>query len=356
VVAGPAGPGEPIAHVWTGDGVTVVFSLLDVDIHASNVWPGVVNVDGVNYPLWGPGEAPGGDGIEWDWSLNDGTLSFLGTSAAIATAATTITLTYTPLYPFTVTRTDTGDVATRGPFTSSFTQAEILSYAEAVAYGDAIIRSRKTPSYKEVTVTTSSGPAYPGESIALSFAARVVNGVYMITAVDAFNDDDGSLRYTLTCVSGTEVGATWLDFWKGATSGGGSGSGAIVVTGGTTSTITYSSPIHLGGSHSNAKDPNPAAWVDVAEGIPFVADAAATLQLRVYAWARSGTVTVRLYDVTATAAVAGSTSAGIAANSFAASTPFIATIATVAGHEYRLQVLNSVGGAAVFAFGSLKEV
>jgi hypothetical protein len=351
VVAGPSGPGELLTQTWTGDGVIPSFSIEGLNVPSSNVWPGSVNVAGVWYPIFPVGSGFA-DVIEWDWETDGGTLTFKGTFLAFSVGL--ITLTYTPLYPFTVEVENAIEVAARGPYTGRVLAPDVLTYAEAVAYGAALVRTTATTP-KVVTVKTGKGLAYPGQSVALAFAARGLAGTFLITAVDVDSADDGSLEYTLTCVDGSELNESWLDYYRdGPTSSGG---GAIVVTGGggTGSTTIVTSPAFLGGSRATAVAANPAAWMPVPNYMPFVASQSTSLRLRAYVFARSAgiSVTVRLYDITAAAAVSGSTSAPITS---VVATEVTASIAVIAGHAYRLEVLNGTNGEGVYGIGSLEGI
>lgn len=350
LTAGPSGAGEPIAHTWNGDGVTTVFALAGENVPASNAWPGVIVVDGTSYPLFPVGSGFA-DVIEWDYATNDGTVSFLGAFASVATGATNIVLTYTPMYPFVVEVEDAADIAARGPYVDVLKAPDILIYAEAIAAAAAALRIRLTAP-RTVTVKTDKGIAYPGQAIALSFAERAVNTTCLITAVDVENLEDGRLAYTLTCVDSAELGESWLDFFRGGDSSGSSGGGTVVVPGGGVgSTTIVTAPIYLGGSRSTPVDPNPAAWTRVPNAMPFVCKESMTLLLRAFVAARTGSVTVRVFDETAAAAAL--TSAPVSSATF---TEVTGSMAAVDGHTYWLEVLNGVAGSPVFGIGQLEGI
>jgi hypothetical protein len=357
LTCGPSGPGAPIAHAWAGNGIATVFTLHNQDVPASNVWPGVVNVDGVDHPIWPPSGAPA-DAIVWDYATNDGTLTFTGASAAIATGATTITLTYTPLFPFVVIYEDATDVQMppvgHGPYARRFTAPEVLNYAEGLARAQALVRVGLADP-KTVTVRTDKGPAYPGQSIALSFAERAIAGTFMVTGCTIELVDDGALEFTLTCVDGTELGESWLDFYKSGRSVS-SGGGAIVASGGsggTGSSTVVTAPIFLGGSRSVGTLSAATVFKPVPSYVVFVAPQSTSLRLRTWVASKTGTVTVRLYDETAAGAVASSTSAPIT-SAFPAFTEVTATIAVTAGHRYRVELAGSVTDTGVYGIGQLE--
>jgi hypothetical protein len=351
VLAGPNGPGAPITQTWVGNGVITTFAITGLNVPSSNVWPGVVVIGGVTYAIYPVGTG-GANDIEWDYATNGGTLHFKGTSVSVAVG--NISLTYTPLYPFTVTAQNAGEIAARGPYEQRVTAPEVLGYAEALAVGTAFLRTTATTP-RVVTVHTGKGLAYPGQSVALSFTARVIAGTFLITDVEIHSVEDGSLEYVLTCVDGSELNESWLDYYRDGPTG--SGSGAIVVTGGggSGSTTIVTSPAFLGGSRATAIAANPAAWSPVPNYMPFVASQSTSLRLRAYVFTRSAsiTVTVRLYDITAAAAVAGSTSAPVTSTTAVEVT---ATVAVIAGHAYRLEVLSGTNGEGVYGIGSLEGI
>jgi hypothetical protein len=349
LTCGPTGPGDPITHTWHGDGSTTVFALAGENVHASNVQPGIVTIDGTPYPVFAPGVAPG-DAIEWDPTTDDGTLTFVGVYEPIAQGATDIVLVYTPQYPFTVVESDPSSAAPPtgiGPYTLRASAPEILTYAEAIARAQALLRVRlEAP--REVRIRTNKGIAYPGQSIALSFAERAINATFLITAVDVSNADDGSLEYTLTCVDGTELGESWLDFYKSDAVS--SGAGTTVVTGGSGgAAVVLSSPVYLGGSRNTSIGSASGVFTPVPDYLEFVVTQSTSLLLRAWVAARAGTVTVRLYDVTAAAAAV--TSAPVTSTTL---TEVTATVAVVAGHRYRLEIAAGTSGAGIFGLGQLE--
>lgn len=357
VTAGPSGPGEPIAQTWHGNGVATVFALLGLNVPASNARPGVVVIDGVTFPLF-PVGTTGGNGIEWDWETNDGTIAFLGSFTVYATGATNIVVTYTPLYPFTVIRKNDADITARGIHDSPrVTVPEVLLYAEAVAVGDAIVRTG-VANPTEVVVRTSKGIAYPGQSVALSFTERNISGTFLIAAVELSSTEAGALEYTLTCLSGTELKESWIDYYKTSDTASGGGTTVVVVGGGSGGTTTMTSSVFLGGARKNlVVAPTGATendrWTPVPNYLPFIAPQSMGMLNRAFVAAvKAGiAVKVRLYDETAAAAVAGSTSAAITSTT---TTEVSALIAVIAGHRYRQEIVNSVSGEGISGLGQLE--
>jgi concanavalin A-like lectin/glucanase superfamily protein len=355
LTCGPSGPGDPITQTWNGDGVSTSFALDGLNVPASNVPPGVVVVDGVPYPLW-PVPTGFADAITWDYATAGGTITFTGTSAAVATGATHIVLIYTPMFPFVVTYEDPVDVlmppAGHGPYTLRATAAEILNYAEGLAAAQALVRIGVSEPI-EVTVRTDKGPAYPGQSIALSFAERGVAGTFMVTGCTMELAVDGCLEYALTCVDGTEAGESWLDFFKGRSASSGGGTIAVTSSGSGGSSTIVTAPIFLGGSRSVGTLSGAATFKPVPSYTVFVASQSIGLTLRTWVASKTGTVTLRLFDETTAAAVTSSTSAPIT-SVFPTFTEVTATVAVVAGHRYRLEIAGSVADTGVYGIGQLE--
>jgi Concanavalin A-like lectin/glucanases superfamily len=91
-----------------------------------------------------------------------------------------------------------------------------------------------------VRVSYRGLPAWPGETVSLTFPERAINATYMVLEAESANDVDGALLTTLTCLEGSSMQSTWLDYFKTLSSGGGGGGGSTVtgsitiVEGGTT--------------------------------------------------------------------------------------------------------------------------
>lgn len=91
-----------ITHPWTVAPGQTVFSLEGYNIPASSVSPGVINVNGADQPMSEPDTA-GPNDIVWDHTLDGGTATFQGTSAALLSTGYIVSVHYQPKFPFTVT-------------------------------------------------------------------------------------------------------------------------------------------------------------------------------------------------------------------------------------------------------------
>ncbi len=209
LLCGPSGQATA-THTWTADGVTTVFSLAGENVPAASVWPGVVVVDGVSYPMHLPGEAPGGNGIEWDYETNDGTLSFLGTAASLVAGTEPIALTYTQQFPFRV-------VASSGATPELTAQPRsypsIVTYARAVEQAAAdLAQVNQDPT--QIDVQSLDVGWLPGQSLTVNISSPPINTSFVLNTVTVTLEHDQWWVYDFSA-SETEVfqGAA-LDLWR----------------------------------------------------------------------------------------------------------------------------------------------
>ncbi len=105
----PGEGAEYVRYTWpTCVGGETVFSLDGKSMHATATPPGVIRVDGVDTPMSLPDAPPGPNDIEWDYTLDGGSAIFHGTSAALISAGSIVSLNYQPKFPFTVEETNGG--------------------------------------------------------------------------------------------------------------------------------------------------------------------------------------------------------------------------------------------------------
>lgn len=277
---------------WTADGV---HSAWVTDIAAADPPPALVLIDnGVT-----PRLATVGPGAQYTWDRDTHTLT-LGTDALPA-AGTKIVLGpklaagdafetdgYTAVYPFTVTVSDAPTVAAEGPWVLTVTREDLTDYDAAASLAPALLAQAIAEPWI-VTVEHRAGLAWPGQTIALSFAERQVSGTYMIQTVRVQTDVDGVLVYTMDCVSGSVLQRTWVDYFKDLQSG-----GSTVVSSGGVTTVTTSvlaSPFALGGSRNQSVAVGTTS-TPVVDWQPFYCPADMTAAFTVTTRARDVTVTV----------------------------------------------------------------
>lgn len=353
VWCGAAGRTDTVTHTWTAD-ASHAYALDGLNIPASATWPGVVSVDGATYPMWPAGTAPGGNGIEWDYATDGGTLSFLGTAAALDTVGAAIALTYLPMSPFEVTAWDVGEIAAHKLKQDVATAEWVTTWelGQLVAAGE--LAKRIASAQQTVRYTTHRDGLSAGQVQTIGSARRGVSSGTFTLAQITVSDAGARLRYDVTAVRGTTLVNTFRDDYK-RWYGTSSASANIVISGGSgggSSTTTLSSPAYLGGSRI-ASVPMGASpvYTPVLSWVPFYAAATFTGRVRVELWARTAGVgvTARLYDVTASAAV-GTSSA------VTSTTPVETTFAAVltAGHAYRLEIISDTASESAYGIGQLE--
>jgi hypothetical protein len=201
----------------------------------NSVWPNELFVNGAGLgPVdWTPSILPG---HHWRWDAANHTL-IVDNVMYTPLAGDVITVTYEIQYPFVVTYDDAAEQAAHGVFEQKFTDTSIFDIDAGNAMAQSIVRQRISLP-RQVSVREKVGLAYPGQSITLTYAERTVSGSHLISAVDFRNREDGTLEYTLTCLSGSDLNGSWLDFYRDLLGGSGSSTGAsaLGMTGGTTST------------------------------------------------------------------------------------------------------------------------
>ena len=228
---GPAGVGEFIAYNWVGDGVKRVFALKGVAVPSSSVWPGVCFVGGVQLPVWLPGEGPP-DHIEWNYALNDGTLTFIGGGTSSPPGVgVDVELRYAPQFPFTV-------IASSGAtpeISEIFTDETIIVYEQGVTRAAALLAERNQPAARELAVSSQADGWRPDQVVAVNLSQLSFVGNCTIGAVDIRLQLDDLWLYQFTAPETTIVPGSALDIWRkliGGSSGSSTSSTAIGGSGG----------------------------------------------------------------------------------------------------------------------------
>ena len=357
VRCGPAGVGtETIAHTWTADsGVTTVWALDGENVPASSVWPGVVVVNSVTYPMHLPGEAPGGNGIEWDYATDGGTLSFLGTSTSLIAGTEPIVLTYYPQFPFRVSVNNGGSPVIEKLYTAD----DVTTYDGAVDLAEGLLDQVGQEPRTVVMPTTTSGVA-PGDSMTVNVSTgRSFNATCTVTQVDVQMVSGSFWRYRITAQeTSTAVQSDYLGQWRTMLGGGGGGGTPVTVSGGgsSSSTTVLASPFPLGGKRDQSQTIGTTRTA-VIDWLPFVAAADQTVRVRATVRARDSGVRVtphlEVYNSGTMAwdshqAGSGATGATAAEQTFAA--------ALTSGETYRLGYVTDTASASAYCIGQLESV
>ena len=188
----------------------------------------------------------------------------------------------------------------------------------------------------------------PGMTQALTVARHdLSSATFLITEIETRAVTFNTVIRTVTLIEGTLNSTDWRDVYK-TWGGGGTGTGTILVGTGTPGASVSTTP--LGGSRNTSKAPNPAAWTPVVDWVPYTAPVSYNGRVRAQVWSPSGSVTVRLYNITDSSVVA--TSSAVTSTTETDITPFLASITVT--KQYRLEAIASVNGEKVFAIGTLE--
>ena len=254
-------------------------------------------------------------------------------------------------FPFTVIR----DLNSAVPRETLLTAPSILDVA-AGQYQASAECARRSLVKKQLVYQTHAEDALPNmlQSTQVSRRGIATPADYLIT--QAVRTQAGKLlpRYAITSVEGAFFQVTSSDYWKAL--GSGSGSGSSIVTGGGGGTGPASA-VSLGGSVlSNPLHAD--SWTTVWNGhacrFTVPTTGVYTVIVTMCAVAASIGVTARIYDMTAAAAVAPTSSKvtkQLNVTDLSDMTTF--NVNLTAGHVVVLQMLSDTAGAYVFAGGSI---
>jgi hypothetical protein len=220
----------PKTDTITGNGVLTSWTLAYTPVPSSDggfiVSRGLVHEGAADLPLGKFGVDP------TTWTYDPATNTLHRSSAlGLGVVATFL---YQVQFPITVTYEDTVESAAHGAYEAQIDAPDVFDKTEGLVLATALVR-RGIATPKTVIVRTTNGGAIPGQTVPLSFAAHGLIATYMIVAVDVQSADDGSLEYTLTCLEGSELADSWLDYYRRsgggvANGGGGTVSGAFLPT------------------------------------------------------------------------------------------------------------------------------
>lgn len=289
---------------------------------------------------WFPGDGyMGGSEFMYDAATDD-LVQQLG--ATLLTVSDQLGVMQAVLYPQSVTEHDAAEVSTYGVWGRADAMSSITMPADARVQAQALI-TRNKPRPRIPIVTTTQDGLLPGYTIVIDLPVLdLSSATCLIQQIDATcipSGTDAEVEYSLTLAAATEKAATIRDIWSqllGTGPGGssmGSGSGGAPTGGG--STVVVALRAHLGGSRA---DPVPAAsWAPITNYGVFRAtmDGVYTFRVEVMTTNAATSVHVRLYDLTAAAAVADGTLSTSTSTTWVEQ---LASVALVAGHRYRAEI------------------
>lgn len=105
---------------------------------------------------------------------------------------------------------DAGEIASNGVYAKRFEAQDVYDIEQGTDIAAGLLnRTIATP--KTLTLTHRSGVARIGQSIAVNFAARNLNTTAIVIANGWSDDEDGTLVYTQTVVTGSTLTQDWVD-------------------------------------------------------------------------------------------------------------------------------------------------
>lgn len=284
---GPSGVGAtPITHAWTAQAGVFAYALEGLNVPCSVNGPNVVDIDGLVHPVFAPGIFPGVDYIEWDYTLDDGTLTFRGTTQSLIAGGETLTLSYYPQYPFVVEA-----ASGASPRIEALVRKEsIVDYQLGLAtVTQALAAGNQDP--RVFNLDTVEDGFFPLQLGSLTAASRGLSApvAATVTRVRASLQTDEYWLYAVEAEETTKLQADYIGEWKQLLAGSG-GSATIAAVGGSLGGASaFAFP--LGGARYAAL-PIGLTRTPVIDWLPFVAPRAATALVRVTTRARAAGVGV----------------------------------------------------------------
>lgn len=212
LTCGPTGPVGSKEQVWTANGTDRSWSIDGLDVPASSTWIGVVWIDAgggyVALPVWPSGEAPSGNGIEWDYATAGGTLSCVGTEPTPATG-TLLKVIYVPQFPFEVS----ADAAETPVRTLRETRTDVTDYGLGQALAaQRLVEVQAEASSKRVTVVSQEEGMAIGRSLFVTYGALGLVVEAMLDTVSLKLITDTLWEWTGSgATSPTAIPGPWVD-------------------------------------------------------------------------------------------------------------------------------------------------
>jgi hypothetical protein len=193
---------------FTGNGVTTAWALTYAPVPNGAGWilsRGLVHEGAADLPLGRFGVDP----TLWTYDL---ATNLLHRSSALGVGVVA-TFTYTVQFPQSVTRNNSGEQVAHGVYTKKFEAKDVTDLQLATQLADGLL-SQGIAAPLIVTVAHRKGLAKPGQSVAMTFSERGINATFMIVEVGFVSDVDSQLTWTITAVSGSQLQASWVDYFK----------------------------------------------------------------------------------------------------------------------------------------------
>lgn len=340
------GPSEvrTVTDTWTGDGASRSFTLrynTNTPIPTPPATVTILSTGAVVLPVGVYGSTADA-GLEW-WYSSTGTALVQSTDFTVLSSTQQLQATYDSQFPNALNVQNTSEQDDHGLWVRADANTSIVDYDEADAWADALIRAN-LGRVKMPRVTCNDVTLLPGYTITVDLSTLDLGSTTCViqavdVSLDPANHTEVEPRVSLELSAGSEAQASTADLWRRVVTGDASGGTALGSGGGGTSgTSTFTGVLHahLGGSRT--QDYLTSSYVPIAEYQVLNCSVSGDVTFRCEVkTANAGTsVTARLYDLTAGAAVctlSASTSVSWAEVSGAAT--------LTAGHRYRAEVTGN---------------
>ncbi len=354
------GPNEirDVTETWVGDGATRTFPVK----YQCAANPGVLAVNSVSKPVG----IYGVDTMEWTWdaaltNTSYGTTGGFRQDAAysVLTALDTLTANHPSQCPNVVFVQDAAEVTARGEWNKAVANPDIVDVDEAAAFGTALIRAnigRPTIPWVQTTddsITQGSTVVVDLSHLGLSSVTSLVQKAS--TSLSKSDDQVWAVHDLdlVAAVSGAyEARPTDDDLWGRVITGSAAGSLAVGSGGGSSggsTTVITGVRSHVWQNSRSARSFS-ASWLSIGDYLPFIADTDTPVSVLIAQITNnaSGSVQARIYDETAAAAVAGTTTSATTSTSWSETT---VVFTPIIGHRYVLQVIGGNANVGVCAVG-----
>jgi hypothetical protein len=255
---------------------------------------------------------------------------------------------------------DVAEQTAHGYWETLVTVPDVTSQVAMQSMADMIL-AQSLPILNRVSYKTREYGLKVGDIQTITVSQRGLSNTFLITDITTRSVPRGLLEYEVIAIEGSAIQATWRDTYKQWGSGSG---GSTVVGGGTGGTSATRFAYYLGGNGIDATSSPTPTWVPAAGGGAIGQGAivvqidtvtrgttAATIVARLRALDAGVSVSARLYDITAAAPCAG-TSSVVTSTSW--QTVSWGVTLTAGAHLYELQLLPTVANAPVLGTAYLE--
>lgn len=268
--AGPATSTETFvaADGVTGGGETRFTAKYPASQSINDAYPNQLIIDGtyVSAPIgFGATQLPAGTNWYWDYTVSPAQLVYpTGCGQIFPTGAEVVSITYAIGYPFTVSASDAGEIASVGlvEVIVDLSEAVTIESAEDIAAAELATR---TETQRIVRYATQQVGAAPGMTQTIDLAVRDINNSFLITEVQTVNTTGNAVWRYVTAIESTTYQGSWRDTyraWMGGLGGSGGG-GSLSSTGAAGSSaappnraVQFNHNGSLGGSSQLLADPD----------------------------------------------------------------------------------------------------